>query len=213
MLASDIIARVRATAGDTDILQFTDATILTWINDATRECASNNNLLQKTGTSNTVAGTQSYPIPADILRLHSVRYNKEKLDILSMSEFDKFVDDYASSQQGTPLVCYLWATNLTLYPIPDSVKVLTIEYTRTPVDVTLVGNTPDLPVMYHRRLVDYCLAMVAEQDDDMNRYQIKMQEFSDGVQRLRDDQESELDEYPGISVSSRDGGGVAWEDD
>lgn len=215
MLASAIIDRVRKIAGDVDVLQFTNDDIVTWINDATRECASNNNLLQVSATTATVAGTTDYNLPADILRLHSVRYDGVKLDILSLSEFDKFVDEYGSTDRGTPQVVYLWANKFTLFPAPDAIKNFVVHYTRTPADI-VVGNlavAPDLPVMYHQRVVDYCLAKVAEQDDDMNRYSIKMQEFNDGVSRLRDDQESELDQYPSISVGARDSGGETYDYD
>jgi hypothetical protein len=63
-----------------------------------------------------------------------------------------------------------------------------------------------LPVGYHVRLVDYCLAQVAQQDDDMNRYQLKMEEFRSGVHNLKDQSEWENDYYPMIGISARDSG-------
>lgn len=213
MIVQDVINRVRRTVGDVDVLQFADADVYVWINDSAKECAQDNNLLQKTATTVVVNGTSDYNLPADILKLHSVRYDDQKINVLTMEEFDKYVSDFQTTSKGTSTICYIWAAKLTLYPIPDnSTKNLKILYTRTPVEVTANGDAIDLPVMYHRRIVDYCLAMVAEQDDDMERYQIKMQEFKSGVQNLKDTDEWQQDLYPFITTSVRDSGvDVEWD--
>lgn len=210
MLVSDIISRVRNIAGDTNVLQFTDASIIQWINDGMRQCAIDNGLLQKRGTQNTVVDQTDYNLPADILRLHSVKYDGNKLPIRTLEEYDK-VGPFDPTSNGTPVGCYVWAAKLTLFPKPDAIKVLIIDYIYTPAEVTVAGDTPGIPASYHSRLVDYCLAQVAQQDDDLNRYQLKMQEFSTGVSALKDLPEYEDDLYSSISVSVRDMG-HDWEE-
>lgn len=211
MLASDIVTRVRKIVGDTDVLQFDDPTILNWILDGIRECAIANNLLQATATSNTAVGTATYPLPADIAKLHSVKYNNEKLRNLTREEFD---EQYQTdgTDQGTPTTYFVWASNLNLFPAPDSVKQLRIDYIQQPADIAL-NQAPPIPPIYHQRLVDYCLAQVAQQDDDLNRYQIKMQEFQSGVQDLKEKDEIPVDAYPYISVDSRDMGDGVYDYD
>lgn len=211
MLVSDIITRVRNIAGDTDVLQFTDDDIMRWINDAMRECAVDNDLLQKSASSTVTSGTSEYSLPTDILRLHSVKYNNQKLPILTLEEFDEqFTTD--GTDTGTPINCLIWAGVVRLFPTPDnSTDTLKIDYIRTPADVTAPANTPDLPVGYHQRLLDYCLAQVAQQDDDLGRYQLKMDEFRTGVQKLKDQGESQADLYPSISVDARDMGEGAYD--
>lgn len=213
MLVSEIITRVRAAAGDTDVLQFTDNDCIRWINDGMRECAIENELLQKTATSTVVNGTSDYVLPTDIAKLHSVKYDNVKLQFLSMAQFDELITGADSTNdKGTPQYALLWAGNIRLYPTPDnSTSSLRIDYQRQPVEVTATGNTPEIPVDYHRRLVDYCLAMVAEQDDDMNRYQIKMQEFKTGVQDLSENRKQETDMYPMVGISQRDMGEGMWD--
>lgn len=210
MLVSDVISRVRVSAGDTDINQFTNANIYQWINDATKECASANQLLQKVATQNTAAGDGDYALPADILKIHSVKYDGVKIRMATLQQADE--EFTLDSSQGTPSIGYVWAGFLNLYPLPDSVKELKILYTRTPVEVTADGDSIDLPVMYHRRIVDYCLAMIAEQDDDQNRYMMKMQEFQTGVSNLKDEPEWEHDLYPMISMAARDMGDGYYDD-
>jgi len=211
MKVGDVITRVRKIAGDIDVLQFSDADIFTWINDAAKECASDNQLLQKDATTTVTLGVNEYNLPEDILKLHSVRYNTEKLNLVTMNEFDNTISGYGSNEKGTPLVGYVWAGKLKLFPIPDnSTEKIVVSYTRSPVEVIAVSDAIDLPTMYHRRIVDYCLAMVAEQDDDMERYQMKMEEFKTGVQNLKDQPEWDNDQYPSITVSDRDMGG-GWD--
>lgn len=212
MLVSDVVNRVRTLAGDTSALQFKDNDIVSWVNDGVRECAVTNNLLQKSGLQNTVIGQVGYVIPEDMLKLHSVKCNGVKLREITQSQFD---DSYATSMStptspGRVEVCYVWAGKLNLYPAPDSVVSLRIDYLYEPVAITSdgagLGTTVPLPVGYHSRIVDYCLAQVFLQDGDSNGYSVKMQEFRTGVSELKDQPESTYDEYPSMSTSSRDMG-------
>lgn len=215
MLVSDVTSRVRNTAGDTNVLQFTDAMLLQWINDGIRECAIDNNLLQKRATQSTVVGTDDITLPTDILRLHSVKYEGEKLPIMSLAEYEEYVGSQKTTSEvsGTPSVGYIWAGKLTLVPKPDAVGELVIDYIYDPPLLTLPGDDlkTSLPVGYHSRIVDYCLAQVAQQDDDLNRYQVKMEEFRTGVSKLKDQPEQNQDVYPSIMVSDRDSGEDYWE--
>ncbi len=217
MLASDVIARVRATAGDTNVLQFSDATVLTWINDGIKECAVGNNLLQKRASSTTVIGTEAYNLPTDILRLHSVKVDGVKLPIYTLNEYEEYIGDRDPSvtiNTGSPEIAYVWANKLNLVPAPDSsTKDLVIDYIYDPVQVTVVGTdlSTIIPVGYHSRIVDYCLAQVAQQDDDMGRYQLKMDEFKSGVSGLEDQPKQSEDSYPYMMVADRDmGDGTGW---
>lgn len=212
MKVADCIARVRTVSGDTTSAQFTDQHVIDWINDGIRECAINNNLLQKNGTQDTAVGTASYALPADILKLHSVKFDNIKLRLLTMEEFDKEnsgVGTNVTTSAGTPNVAYVWANQLTLYPTPDAIKTLLISYLYDPVLHVLASASTDeigLPVSYHPRIVDYCLSQVALQDDDTNRYQLFYDRFISGVRDLKDQPEYAYDLYPSLSIAARDMG-------
>lgn len=206
MKVSEIISRVRSIAGDTNVLQFTDNTALDWINDGVRECAKDNQLLQKTATQNLVVGTIAYTLPTDILKLHSVKVDGQKIRVLTLAEFEAYGGD--STDSGTPVVAYVWGGKINFYPKPTSALPLVIEYTYDPpvTNIANINDDPPLPVGYHSRLVDYCLAQVAQQDDDMPRYQLKMEEFRSGVHNMKDDATEMEDYYPMMGVSARDSG-------
>lgn len=214
MLVSSIMSRVRNLAGDTSALQFTDAMLVDWINDGVRECAIQNLLLQKRATTVVSLGQGDYSLPTDILKIHSVKYDGNKLRLLTLEEFDAYTGgEGTESEVGVPTIAYIWAGSLNLYPVPDnSSSAVSIDYIYNPVEVSISSldvELSSLPIQYHSRIVDYCLAQVAQQDDDMPRYQTKMLEFSTGISQIKDHSETQEDLYPFISVSSRDSG--HWE--
>jgi hypothetical protein len=220
---AEIVKRVRDTVGDTLVNQFNDETITNWINDAVRECAVENSLLQKTASSSMVVGQAEYNLPTDIYKLHSVIIDNQKVQMKSLNEFENSVDDYpeTSTASGMPLIGYVWATKLTVYPAPSATWNLRINYTADPGDIVYPsggggawGNTvPAIPASYHLRIVTYCLAQVSLQDDDQNKYQMFMEEFKTGVVKQLHQTESQEDTYPYITVSARDVGGYGgWDE-
>lgn len=219
MLVSDIIARVRRTVGDITVYQVTDQAILSWIVDGIRECAMANNLLQKTATSNLIVGTNEYSLPTDILKLHSVWVEAVKIRMMTLQEWEELnAGDLAinnGTATGTPFQAYIWTNKLFLWPKPDVVQQLKVNYIYDPVEneagiVTGTELSTILPISYQPRLVSYCLAQVALQDDDIAKYQLHMQEFTTGVQNLMEQSKQEEDLYPFPSIASRDMGGYEY---
>ena len=201
MLVQDIVKQVRGIAGDIDVLQFSDDDIIRWINNGSRECAIDNQLLQKRATSTLVVDQGSYVLPTDILKLHSIKVDDERIRITTLDDVE---EEDSSTYTGKPSKAYVWAGNIELLPKPDSAYSMAVYYTRQPALVNDLTDDIDLPESYHMRLVDYCLAQVAQQDDDMNRYQVKMQEFRTGVSNLKDQPEWEDNLYPMISYTEDD---------
>jgi hypothetical protein len=214
MLISDIMTRVRAAVGDVNANQFDDATLVAWLNDGIRECAQENMLLQKSATSALVVGTTAYTLPADILKLYSIKVDNALLTILTFSDWQK--QNFDSTETGLPVIAYVWAGKYTVWPSPDRAYSVEVNYIYDPVDITNVFNVaPALPSVYHSRLVDYCIAQVALQDDNEQLYSLKMQEFSTGIKKLSDQSETEEAAYPSTMVSPRDMGdgvydGIEW---
>ena len=211
MKYSEIIRRVRQTAGDLNVLQFTDDALLDWMNDAVREIAIENNLLQKTATTSTVAGQTDYTLPTDIMKLHSILLDGEKQRIHTLQQFEEIaggVPAGVAPMQG-PYQCYIWANKITIYPAPDKVMVMKTNYIYEPVDglIASISTTePPVPKSYHLRIVTYCLAQVALQDEDTMKYQNFMAMFKTGIIDLAQQSEQEEDLYPFIAMSSRDMG-------
>jgi len=211
MIVLDVATRVRRQFGDDYKTRISDADIFRWINDAQREIAVENRLLQKNVTLPLVGGTPKYAIFADILTLHSITYFGVLLEGYQLKEFQALNEDSNAEVTGIPTCFTVWAGQFWFWPYPpvgqDDHDVV-VFYTRTPVDVTALtgaGGAIDLPQMYHNRLTEYCLAMASEMDEDREGYALKMQEFKVGVQNVADDSQMlKQDEYAGITVSPDD---------
>jgi hypothetical protein len=200
MLISDIVRRVREATGDLAVLQFTDATITDWINDGIELCVEENSLLQGKGVSNTVVNQKDYVLPVDIFKIHSVYFDEDKLRVLTLSEWEDL--DLQRVEYGTPKYACIYAGVLSLSPTPDSVKPLTINYSKHPAVITFTPPStwlpaaPPLPTSFHNRIVTYCLAQVALQDDDFAKYQALLSEFRSGVMDLKHLQDQTENLYP-----------------
>lgn len=201
MIVSEIVTRVQRQFGDEASIQITEADVIRWINDAQRDIALNNGLLQTRATANIVAGDATYTLPPDILTIHSVRFNGLRLRAVSIQEAETQIDNLAES--GTPVMFWLWSVkNLQVYPVPTApiTDGLHIIYSRQPVAVTLAADTPELPTQYHNRIVEYCLQQAYELDENWQAASQKQQQFTDGVTRLKADEEwGARDFYPSIT--------------
>lgn len=208
MLVSDLIRRIRNSAGDLNTGQVTDEAIYDWINDAIREICVMNNVTQKSASQNTVSGTAEYVLPTDILKLYSVWVAGIKVPVNTLQEWEERNSgaEVNGALSGQPTETYLWANTLTLYPTPDSEYVLKVNYVYAPTEMANYTDELPLPVGYHLRILAYCMAQVALQDDDNNRYSLLMSEFQNGTTSLLDQLNTEEDLYPFISVSARDMG-------
>lgn len=188
MLVQDIVRRVREISGDTAVLQYSNATLTDWINDAVRECAVQNSLLQAKASASQVSGQRLYTLPDDIFKIHSIISDTEKLEVLSLVEWED--RNFDLTAVGQPKVASVYAGKLELYPIPDKAGTIYVNYIKNPKEIRYINdgtnegyspNQPDIPVAYHSRLVTYCLAQIAQQDDDYPKYQAMMSEFNTGV--------------------------------
>ena len=206
MLANEIATRVKRQFGDESNVQITDDDIFRWINDAIREVATANDLLQTTAVTSIVSGQQDYTLPNDILTLRSIRYNGKKLKGLSIQESEEYIDSDSAVAEGTPFCFWIYAHDLTIYPIPQEnvVNGLKIYYTRQPEEVNAGGDTPEIPAAYHNRLVEYCLAQAYELDENWSASQLKAQQFTEGVKALTHQQDWTSQDFYSHITSSLD---------
>lgn len=209
MIVSDIITRVTRQFGDESSVQIDQADIIRWINDGQKEIAVQNDLLQAVGTLSSSLGDATYTFPADMLSMRSMYYKNVKLSYMSRQEFDEYITstDPDLTQSGDPVLYTRWANEFTLYPVPQSAEVdgIKLYYTRRPVDVTALSDSIDLPLEYHTRLVEYCLQQAYEVDEDWNAAGIKQEQFSTGLDILKQ-QETHTDRefYSVITIREED---------
>lgn len=206
MNVSEIQARVKRQFGDESSVQVTDDDIYRWINDAQKEIAVKNHLLETKKSADAVGNQAEYTLPVDILELRSVRYDSVKVTSVTMQEYDEYIGTQNLSSTN-PLVYHIYENTMIVWPIPpaDFSNAISIYYTRMPVEVTASSDVPELAVKYHNRIVEYCLQQAYELDEDFNASQVKASQFTVGVnEQLESESWATRDFYPTIMVLPED---------
>lgn len=209
----EIITRVQRVFGDEASVQITQDDIIRWINDAQEEIIVNNDGLMETiATASTVQGQDTYDFPSDLAVMRSLQYKGFRVKYFSLNEFNEYLDGWNTNVnnsiygQGTPLVFMTFENKITVFPPPDQslADALTIFYTRHPIQVSLVTDTPELPVQYHKAIVDYCLQQAYELDEDTQKQLVKDQSFTKRVMQLNDRNKRVSEYYPSITTLPED---------
>lgn len=154
----EIQDRVRSQLRDQSQQVFSDSDITRYGNDALRNIAAETNAFWTTATisGGTVAGTATYNLPTDFVRMVKVFYNDNS--ILPETTINTLAELTANmTTQGTPYCYYIQRTPpggtsqvpalLGLYYIPSAASV-TIRFYYNYVPATLSASTSRFPVPY-----------------------------------------------------------------
>jgi hypothetical protein len=217
LTVQEIITRVQRSFGDEIQAQITTADVIRWINDAMREIANNNNLLQVKATSPTTVNVSAYSLPTGIARLHSVRFRGFVLESISLEQADEMIGsvDLTIAQgypTGMPTHYWIFANQINLYPAPDTTSAsdLTLYYTRQANPVDDVADVPEVPEQYHNRIVEYCMARAYELDENFFIAKMKDDAFAAGVDKTRQDESWESQEFYPFITSPGDEANSNW---
>ncbi|WP_190221174.1 phage adaptor protein [Streptomyces griseosporeus] len=207
--------RVRRTFGDDAGVQIIDDDIFRWINDAQLQISvDNEELLETVATSDIVAGQADYTTPSNMNTLRSLMYNNLRLRSLSFAEFNEYIDGFRnpagspnSYGNGTPEVFMVYGGVITLFPTPDTSLVggLRIYYAKHPPSVGNLADGLGVPDRYHNSVVEYCLKMAYEMDENFDAANYKKGEFENQIMKLKNQEKTTSTEYyPRITVLPED---------
>ena len=124
---------------------------------------------EKTGTFSTVANQQSYTTTdtgiTDILKINKVSVTKNNMRyILEPKTFQYIRDIYNNtSYKGYPDFYALWADRIWLYPTPDAVYTVTVDYFQKFSDVSADGDENDL-MIYGGELIEQRARYILNRD-------------------------------------------------
>jgi len=212
MNVQDVITRVKRQFGDESGVQVTDQDIIRWINDAQSEIAQAQDILEVSATSLSVANQGAYPVPSDIIYLRSVYYNGFKVRVVSLQDYDIYVNNYQEDPEnplsGIPEIFYMWADEIKFYPVPaEAGQDIKLYYTQFPANVTSSAGQLTIPLPYHTRVVEYCLQQAYELDENFDASNLKGQQLSNNLTAMAEDQSwTEHTHYPSVTVLPED----AW---
>lgn len=171
---------------------WTDTELTRWINEGTREVCRRTECLRTQDTVSAVAGTATYALPTDAIRVHRVEYMQTgaiiryPLDPVEVNAVDAL--GWSNTQtRGIPQFFVTWgyagAATLHVFPKPATAGEFTIWYYRLPVEVVEDEDTLDMPEGWQDVVYDYCEYMARMKDKDQ-QWQAAKAQFDDKLADL-----------------------------
>jgi len=123
-------------------------------------------MIERSYTTSTVAGTQSYEQPTNAIMIKRITYEGAKLAAIDFRDDDAITGfDQDTTDQGTPAYYYTWNETIYLRPIPSAVGTLAIYSINEPSAVSAT-STLEIPTQFHNDITDYVVAMMAAKDSN-----------------------------------------------
>lgn len=136
----------------------------------------------------TVAGTTSYTVAAitDFLAPDAVRIEvgQETPDLKYRAPQEFRDQQHFDRAQGVP-EAWTWMRGLLhVYPAPDRVYTLTVDYTKDPPDLAAAGDTPVFAATYHDVLVWGAIVEIAFRQRDWGAHQYAVVQYDNRVAEM-----------------------------
>lgn len=187
---NDIFTYVKTQFGDEAGIQFGISQVLDWINAGQRDIVAKNHTINEAlARTNIVAGQAEYPLNSDpafanIQNVHTVMYDGAPLKSYTFDEAVAYIiTGKENDTSGKPVLWYIKAGVLTLYPEPDTAisNGLKIYFTKAPPRVTGTGDMLGVPDNYFNALVAYVMREAYEMDENFQAAGVKAQQFEKSV--------------------------------
>lgn len=138
-------------------------------------------------SASTVAGTQEYDFPENVIAIKRITWDGRKLTKIDMLEDDALTGlNQQTTDQGNPEYYWIWNRTLSLRPIPGSVGTLRLWTYNVQAAISTGTTTIEIPSQHHMRLVNPVLAGMAEKDKNYpasDRYSAKWEKDKVEIKR------------------------------
>lgn len=139
-----------------------------------------------TDTFDTVAGTQEYTLSSeftdiDLQNIISVAIQGAslvKLPYIPFNQLRASQPDFDYQSAAVPQSYYIKAGKIGLWPAPDAVYTIAVDYYKVPTELSSDSDTPIIPVAYREALMQYAISLEQDFNDSpdlaqkaMNRYE------------------------------------------
>lgn len=163
---------VKRQFGDTGNVQITDDHILQWINNGQRSIAATNDFIEKSFTTNLLAGQAAYDLNTlaageRVKSYSAVLAAGVKLRHLTYQAFLELDSSELDPAQGTQAFTEFGGV-LTLLPAPLTTVVngLVVNYSGWPADLAAIGDQLTVPDRFYNALHSYVFARALELDEN-----------------------------------------------
>lgn len=146
-----------------------------------------------TDTFSTVAGTQEYSLVSNFSNIDNNNIisvtiqgsTNKKLSYWPFNQLRASQPDFDLIGSDVPERYYLQAGNMGLWPAPNAVYTIAVDYYKTPTELSNDSDEPIIPIAYREALVKYALAAEHDYNSDPDLAQKAMNEYEQIVTLAR----------------------------
>lgn len=196
----DVITWVTEQFGDVANVQIDSQKIIRWINMANLEiCTRDPKAYQGRFTMSSVAGTGEYTYPSNLIHITMVKWGDSVMRTVGFEHIQQETDSAFTGEQGDPRYWSHQANMFQLWPVPSSVKTITLYGSAKPANVTVSGDLLPLPDKFFPRICEYVMSCAAELDEDFDRANSQRTLFEDQIKLGQNSSDAMLGLYPVLS--------------
>ena len=144
--------------------------------------------LEKTATAPTAVNQFNYELPSDIDILKIVHvYDKTNDRTYTFVPYERFKASVAdeTNQTGDQFIFTLWAEELLLYPVPDAIITIYMDYVRLLTALADDSNSTEIPARYDTVLIDGALVWAYKFDPELGDWKAQQAIYQDGIDRMK----------------------------
>jgi hypothetical protein len=193
---SELRTQVRDRIDEATAKFWTDTQINSWINEGARDLARRGEVLQTRDEITSIAGTQEYTLPSDVVRVYRVEYEDSSQTIVPLEyrDFNNMDSVWWSRQATTESTRPFWFTmwgyppdlKIIVYPTPaNSDEILRVFYYSVPATVSGDEDPIAVPTGWEDAIVLYAEYVALRKDGDA-RWQEAKAIYEEKVSQLID---------------------------
>lgn len=140
---------------------------------------------ETTDTIALVQGTQEYTLSSEFSNLDSNSIqsvtiqgtNLRKLPFVAYNQLQASQPDLDFEGQSVPTMYYLRAGKIGFWPVPNGTDTISVDYYKTPTELSADADEPIIPVGYREALVQYALSLEHDFNTDPDLAQKAMNTY------------------------------------
>lgn len=140
--------------------------------------------LAKIDTIAVTNGTDTYALPADCDRVHTILLAGSTAPLEEVAASTGLSAEGLSPSSGTPSWFFIWGENFVLRPVPDADNTLTVYYFRTPTLMTDDAHEPEFADQFHYVLTDFVMQQLWEREEDFEKGNVYKDRYLQGVEQM-----------------------------
>ena len=189
MTPAQILATIRAQVYEETAAFYTDAEIYSYMWQGEQELITQVPCTETRDTTSITSAvdTEYYTKPTGVVYIERVEWDSVKLKKIDYRDRDALdTNGYGGSlSTGDPYCYYEYGAQIGLYPVPQSIKNVTIHYIKAASAIAAGSTAFTIPDYFSHYLTDFCLYRMYAKDQDDGRANFHRQQWEMNVSRAK----------------------------